>query len=303
MTSGWEGTWTALVTPFREDGHLDLPALERLVEDQIEQGVEGLLACGSTGEAAMLEPDEWERVVATVVRRAAGRRPVLAGTGQITTTHTIHRTRLAADLGVQGVLVVTPPYVKAPQEGLARHFRDVASATALPLVAYSVPSRTGSRLEASTVERLHRESAIAALKDASGDLRLASSILSRCDLPLLSGDDELTLPILSLGGCGVVSVASNLVPRRMGDLVRAFRAGNLTLARTIHRGLFPLLRGLGISTNPVPIKAALARMGRVSATIRPPLVPLEEPEEEALEAALEAAGLLAVKTAPAGGCA
>jgi len=283
------GCYTALITPFR-DGQLDLPALRALVERQIAGGVSGLVPCGTTGETPALTAAEWESVVAMVIETAHGRVPVIAGTGSNSTASTIEQTRRARTLGADGALVVTPYYNRPTQEGLFGHFAAIAEAVDLPLVLYNVPGRTGVNMSPETAIRLAPIPGIVAIKEASGSLDQASQIV--CDAPdgfaVLSGDDSLTLPIMGVGGTGIVSVVSNIVPEAVSALTAACLAGDFALGRAIHRSLFDLCRAMFVETNPVPVKTAAALLGHCTPEVRLPLAPLSEAARRRVESALAA---------------
>ena len=283
------GCYTALVTPFR-GGRVDEPALSALVERQIAGGVSGLVPCGTTGEAPALSAAEWERVVAIVIETAAGRVPVLAGTGGNNTAVVIARTRRARTLGADGALVVTPYYNRPTQEGLYRHFAAIAEAVDLPLVLYNVPGRTGVNLLPETTARLAELPGIAGIKEASGALDQASQIVHEAGagFVVLSGDDSLTLPIMSIGGGGVVSVVANIAPEAVSALTRACLDGDLVRARALHLALFDLCRAMFVETNPVPVKTAAALLGYCAPDVRLPLAPLGAAARERVERALEA---------------
>lgn len=270
------GCTVALVTPFR-DGAVDEEGLRRLVEWHIEQGTPVLSPVGTTGESPTLSHDEHERVIALVIETAAGRARVMAGTGSNSTTEAIRLTRFAARAGADAALSVAPYYNRPNQEGLYRHFAAIAEAVDIPIVLYNIPARTGRNVEPETVERLAKLGPIVAVKEASGSLDQVSELLARTDLTILSGDDSLTLPMLSVGAEGVVSVVGNLVPREVTALVDSYRAGRVDEARERHAALFPLARDLlGLAPNPIPVKAALSLLGRCRAEVRLPLCPLDE---------------------------
>ena len=278
-TKGQEfaGCTVALVTPFR-DGAVDEEGLRRLVEWHIEQGTPVLSPVGTTGESPTLSHDEHERVIAIVIETAAGRARVMAGTGSNATAEAIRLSRFAARAGADAALSVAPYYNRPNQEGLYRHFAAIADAVDIPIVLYNIPARTGRNVEPETVERLAKLGPIVAVKEASGSLDQVSELLSRTDLTILSGDDSLTLPMLSVGAEGVVSVVGNLVPREVGALVEAYQGGRVEEARGRHARLFPLSRDLlGLAPNPVPVKAALSLLGRCRDEVRLPLCPLDEP--------------------------
>jgi 4-hydroxy-tetrahydrodipicolinate synthase len=286
------GVTVALVTPFR-DGEVDYQALRDLVEWQVGQGTPVISPVGTTGECPTLSHDEHERVIATVVEQARGRAKVMAGTGSNATSEAIRLTKFAAKVGADGALLVSPYYNRPTQEGLYAHFARIAEACDLPQVLYNIPSRTGRDVEADTVERLARLGPIVAIKEASGSLDRVSDLAVRTDLTILSGDDSLTLPMMAVGAEGVVSVVGNLVPKDVIALIDAFRAGDIGEARRIHQKLFPLCRDLlGIATNPIPIKQALALLGRGNGELRLPLLPPDARGIEALRRSLVRYGLL-----------
>jgi 4-hydroxy-tetrahydrodipicolinate synthase len=270
------GAWTALITPFR-DGAIDEPALRSLVEMQIAGGISGLVACGSTGETPTLTPEEYTRVIGIVIAQADGRVPVMAGTGTNDTASTLDRTRIAERSGAAAALIVMPYYNRPTQEGLYQHIRHVAEQSDLPIVLYNVPGRTGSDIQPATVARLALLETVIGIKEASGDLDRASEIIRRTDpaFTVLSGDDSLTLPIMSVGGRGVISVVSNIVPRAMSDLTAAALAGDFVRARAIHHELLDLCGAMFVETNPVPVKAAAELLGLATSEVRLPLVNLE----------------------------
>jgi 4-hydroxy-tetrahydrodipicolinate synthase len=286
------GCTVAMVTPFR-DGLVDETALRSLVEWQITQGTPTLSPVGTTGESPTLSHEEHERVIALVVETAAGRARVMPGTGSNATAEAIRLTRFAARAGADGALLVAPYYNRPNQEGLYRHFATIAEAVDLPLVLYNIPGRTGRNVEPETVERLAKLGPIVAIKEAAGSLDQVSEILARTDLTVLSGDDSLTLPMLAVGAEGVVSVVANLVPRDVRALIEAFLKGKLEEARDRHARLFPLCRELlGLAPNPVPLKAAMAMLGRGNGELRLPMCAIDEKAREILRQALFRYGLL-----------
>jgi 4-hydroxy-tetrahydrodipicolinate synthase len=286
------GLTVALITPFR-NGEVDFAALGRLVDWHIEQGTDGLAPVGTTGESPTLDHQEHERVIAAVAERAAGRIKVLAGTGSNSTREAIRLTRFAKQAGADGVLMVGPYYNKPTQEGYYRHFAAIAEAVDLPIVLYNIPGRTGSNILPETIARLAKIPTIVGIKEATGSLDQASQIACLCDLTILSGDDSLTLPLLSIGGRGVISVVGNIVPRDMKALIAAFEAGKLKEAREWHRKLFPLCRDmLEAATNPIPIKTAMKFLGRDTGELRLPLCPLDTAGEGRLRQVLREYGLL-----------
>ncbi|HUX00119.1 MAG: 4-hydroxy-tetrahydrodipicolinate synthase [Phycisphaerae bacterium] len=288
----FSGTLVALVTPFR-DGQVDYAAIERLVEWHVEQGTDGLVPVGTTGESPTVDIEEHERIIRTVVERAAGRLPVVAGTGGNATAEAIHLTRFAKEVGADASLQVCPYYNKPTQEGLYRHFAAIAEAVDLPMVLYNIPSRTGVSMTPATIARLADVPQIVAIKEATGSMDQASEILSRCALTVLSGDDSLTLPLMALGAQGVISVVANLVPKDVKRLTEAMLAGDLETAQEAHRRLFPLCRAMFLETNPIPVKAAMKLTGLLeSDEKRLPLTDLGPENAAALKKALEAYGLL-----------
>ncbi|RME25179.1 MAG: 4-hydroxy-tetrahydrodipicolinate synthase [Deltaproteobacteria bacterium] len=288
----FQGTMTALVTPFR-DGKPDIEALGRMVDRQIEAGIHGLVACGTTGEAAAMTIEERLLVVKTVIERTAGRVPVIAGSGTNNTRATVETTKKMAELGVQGVLVVTPYYVKPTQAGLLRHYEEVAK-VGVPVVAYNVPGRTGVSFQPETVERLAGIDNVVALKEATGDMKFTAELARRVPegFSLLSGDDFTYLPFLACGGRGCISVVSNVDPKRAASLYDRFAAGNLDEARGVFFELLPLVQALFVESNPIPAKAAMHMLGLCEKEIRLPLTWLSEKHEPALRKILAGLGLL-----------
>jgi 4-hydroxy-tetrahydrodipicolinate synthase len=286
------GVTVALVTPFR-GGEVDYESLKRLVDWHVEQGTDGLAPVGTTGESPTLDHEEHERVIATVVERAAGRLKIMPGTGSNSTREALRLTRFAKKAGADAALMVGPYYNKPTQEGYYRHFAAVAEAVDLPVILYNIPGRTGSNILPETIARLARLPTIVAVKEATGSLDQASQIAALCDLTILSGDDSLTLPLLSVGGRGVISVVGNIVPRDMKALVTAFDAGRVREAQEWHRKLFPLCRDLlGVATNPIPIKCAMKLLDRGSGELRLPMCPLDAAGEARIRQSLQAYGLL-----------
>ncbi|HEY0970582.1 MAG TPA: 4-hydroxy-tetrahydrodipicolinate synthase [Gemmatimonadales bacterium] len=288
------GCGTALVTPFRADGGIDERALGELVEWQMTEGVDFLVPCGSTGEAATMTPDEQARVVSVVAERAAGRVPVIAGAGSNDTRRAVELSRMMRDAGATHLLHTSPMYNKPPQRGIVAHFRAVAEATELPVVLYNVPGRTASNMEARTTLALAEVPNVVAIKEASGNLTQVMEILRERPphFAVLSGDDALTLPIMSAGGDGVISVTSNATPRLMARVVECMLAADMAGAREAHERLLPWMGAAFLESNPIPVKAALAMMGRIENVLRLPLLPLDRRHESALRAALETAGAL-----------
>jgi 4-hydroxy-tetrahydrodipicolinate synthase len=293
-TSSPTGCGTALATPFTPSGAIDEASLRRFVDWQIDEGIDFLVPCGSTGEAATMSLAEQRRVVEIVVEQARGRVAVVAGACSNGTAKAIELSRELKAAGATHLLHVAPMYSKPPQRGMALHFRRIADAVDLPIILYNVPSRTGCNIEAATTLELAAHERIVGTKEASGLLPQITDILvGRPDgFAVLSGDDELTLSICALGGDGLISVASNAAPRLMSELVRAARAGDAGRARELHRRALPLMRAASVESNPIPIKAALAMLGRFESVLRSPLVTLESRHEAVVRAALEHAGAL-----------
>lgn len=286
------GLTVALVTPFR-DGAVDEGRLKSNVDWQVEQGTAGVAPCGTTGESPTLSHDEHERVIDLVCTRAAGRLNVIAGTGSNSTAEAVRLTKSAQRSGADAALMVAPYYNKPTQEGFYQHFAAVADACDLPIVLYNIPGRTGKNIEPETICRLAELTTIVAVKESTGDLDQASAIAVGSDLTILSGDDSLTLPILSVGGSGAVSVAGNIVPADLTAMIDAYRAGDPAEALQRHAKLFPLCRALlGLSSNPIPLKAAMARLGKDTGEVRLPLVELDAALKPRLEQALKDYGLL-----------
>jgi len=290
-TNRLTGCGTALVTPFNGDGSVDEAALRALVDWQIDEGIHFLVPCGSTGEAATMTVDEHERVVRATVEQARGRVPVVAGAGSNDTKKAIELSHRMRDAGATHLLHTSPMYNKPPQRGIVAHYRAIAEAVSLPIVIYNVPGRTGSNIEAKTTIEMASIPGIAAVKEASGSLsQIADIIRGRpSSLSVLSGDDELTLPVMALGGDGIVSVVSNATPRLMAQLCDRMRAGDFDAARKLHFQLLAWMRAAFIESNPLPVKAALAMMGRIQNHLRLPLVPMADTHTAAVRAALQAA--------------
>jgi 4-hydroxy-tetrahydrodipicolinate synthase len=272
----FSGTFTALVTPFR-NGEVDVEALEGMVEFQIQHGVSGLVPCGTTGETPAMSEAEDRVVVETVMRVADGRVPVIAGTGSNSTDMAIKYTKMAEEVGADGSLQVAPYYNKPTQEGLYRHFAAIAESTDLPLVLYNIPGRTGVTISAETMARLAEIPNVVGVKDSTLSMNMISDVISLCgeEFDVLSGDDPMTLPLVALGGRGVISVASNVAPGAVSDMVRALLEGYWERGRELHYELLPLFRALFVETNPIPVKTAASLLGLCSDEMRLPLVPME----------------------------
>lgn len=286
------GVTVALVTPFKS-GEIDWDELRRLVDWHVEQGTDCLAPVGTTGESPTLDHDEHERVIAAVCEYARGRIKLMPGTGSNNTREAIRLTKFAKKAGATGALQVGPYYNKPTQEGYYKHFAAIADAVDLPIVLYNIPGRTGSNILPETIARLAAIPSIVAIKEATGLMDQASQIAALCDLTILSGDDSLTLPLMSLGGRGVVSVVGNIVPRDMKALCSAFEKGDFAGALKWHRKLFPLCRDLlGVATNPIPIKTAMKLLGRGNGEMRLPMCPLDAAGEKRIRDTLTGYGLL-----------
>jgi 4-hydroxy-tetrahydrodipicolinate synthase len=282
----------AMITPFR-DGSVDYDALRRQVEFQVDAGTKCLCPVGTTGESPTLSHDEHEKVISEVVQTAAGRLKVMAGTGSNSTAEALRLTRWAAKEGADAALVVAPYYNKPTQEGFYQHYKQVAEAVQIPICVYNIPGRTAKNIEPETICRLAEVDNITMVKEATGQLDQASHILAATDLTVLSGDDSLTLPLMSIGGEGVISVVGNIIPQDMIQLVRAHQEGDIKRAIQWHHKLFPLCRDmLGLATNPIPIKIAMKMLGRDSGDLRLPMTPLDSAGESKLQQTLTGYGLL-----------
>jgi len=285
------GSMTAIVTPFK-NGKVDENGLRKLIDFQIENGTQALVPCGTTGESATLSYEEHNKVIDITIKHTNGRIPVIAGTGSNSTDETLMLTKHAKDAGADACLLITPYYNKPTQNGLYAHFIKVADSVDIPIVLYNVPGRTSVNMEPETVAKLSEHKNIVAIKEASGNLDQISKIISLCNIIVLSGDDSLTLPILSIGGKGVISVASNIVPKDVAELVTAFEKGDIAKARRLHYKLLPLCKILFVETNPIPVKTALAMIGMIDGELRLPLVPLVDNNKIKLRKALEDYGLI-----------
>jgi 4-hydroxy-tetrahydrodipicolinate synthase len=289
----FKGSIVAIVTPFR-DGKVDEEAYRRLIEFQIENGTGAIVPCGTSGESATLNMEEHSRVIDIAVDAINKRVPVIAGTGGNSTSEAIELTAHAKKSGVDGTLQVTPYYNKPTQEGLYRHFRAIAEAVPLPQVLYNVPGRTSVNMLPETVARLAELPEVVAIKEASGNLGQMAEIvrLAGDKITLLSGDDNMTLPVLALGGKGVVSVVANIVPKDTADMVNAWEEGNVEKAKELYYRLFPLFQAMFFETNPIPVKTSLALMGKIQNELRLPLCPMAPANLEKLKKALQDYGLI-----------
>jgi 4-hydroxy-tetrahydrodipicolinate synthase len=295
MRQAWTGVGTALVTPFTREGALDEAAVRRLARRQIDGGVHFLVPCGTTGESPTLTHEEHLRVVELVLEEASGRVPVLAGAGGYNTDEVAHLARELEDLGAQGILSVTPYYNKPTQDGLVRHYETVASHTSLPIVLYNVPGRTGCNVEPRTVARLAAVPNIVGVKEASGNMTQMCEVVRLVpdDFIVLSGDDALTLPLMAVGGRGIISVASNVAPGEMVRMVEAAERGDFTAARAAHQTLMRLMLVNFVESNPIPVKAAMAMLGLLEERYRLPMVPPGEASRTRIAEVLGEMGLTA----------
>ncbi len=287
----FRGAITALVTPFKPNFDVDFDAYGRLVDFQIDQGIDGIVPCGCTGEAATLSHEEQAECIRFVVKRVGGRVPVIAGTGSNSTREALALTRIAKEAGADAALLITPYYNKPTPEGQIAHYTTIADAVDIPIVLYNVPSRTGTNMLPETVATLAKHKNIVAIKEAGGSVDQVSQIRKLSGITVLSGDDSLTLPMMAVGATGVISVASNVVPGKVAALCRAFEKGDITEAQRIHYELMPLFKGLFLETNPMPVKAALAKMGLIQNVLRLPLTPMRAEPYAKLEAILKELGL------------
>jgi 4-hydroxy-tetrahydrodipicolinate synthase len=294
MFRGFVGCGTALVTPFKKDLSLDEETLRRLVRRQIDAGINFLVPCGTTGESPTLSQEEHLRVVAITLEEAKGKVPVLAGAGGYNTHHVIETARACERLGADGILSVTPYYNKPTQEGLFHHFKAIASSISLPIILYNVPPRTNVNIDPPTLRRLSEIENVIGVKEASGSIAQITQVIQQVpeEFLVLSGDDALTLPLAAMGGRGIISVASNEIPKEMVQLAELCLAGNFAEARALQRKLLPLLEINFIETNPVPVKAAMAEMGLLELAFRLPLVPPRTENQAKIRTVLESLALL-----------
>lgn len=289
----FKGSIVAIVTPFKK-GKIDEKALEKLIEWHIKEGTHGVVPCGTTGEASTLDYEEHYRVIEITVKTANKRIPVIAGTGSNSTDEAIMITKKAEKLGADAALLVTPYYNKPTQEGLYRHFKEIADKTGLPLILYNVPGRTSVNLLPQTVARLAEIPRIVGIKEATGDMKQVSEIIRLCGdrITVLSGDDFTNLTLLALGGKGAISVTANVCPSDMAELFNAWERGDIARAREIHYKLEPINKAMFIETNPIPVKTALAMMGKIREEFRLPLCEMSPANKEKLAEVLRSAGLI-----------
>lgn len=283
----YQGSFVALVTPFKDDGSVDEKKFRELIEFQIKNGTDGIVPCGCTGEAATLTHEEQKKVIKVAVETVNKRVPVIAGTGSNSTEEAIDLTSYAQKAGADGALIITPYYNKPTPEGQYRHYAKIAKTADIPIMLYNVPSRTGISIFPETVARLSKIENIVAIKEASGSTDQTSQILSLCDICVLSGDDSMTLPLMSIGAKGVVSVVANITPREVSDMVKAFLNKNLEKAKKLHYHLFPLIKAMFIETNPIPVKTAMRILGKLNGNLRLPLCTIDPKNEERLKEVLQ----------------
>jgi 4-hydroxy-tetrahydrodipicolinate synthase len=290
----FKGCGTALITPFRKDLSLDEAAMRRLVERQIQAGIDFLVPCGTTGESPTLTRAEHLRVVEITLEAAQGKVPVLAGAGGYNTAEVIELAQELRHLGVDGILSVTPYYNKPTQEGLYQHYQAIAGAVQLPIIVYNVPGRTGVNVETATLKRLSAVDNIVGVKEASGNIAQVAAVCHQmpANFAILSGDDAITIPLISLGGCGLISVASNEIPAEMTKLTNLARAGDFAGARALQRTWLPLMEINFVESNPIPVKAAMAMMGLIEPAYRLPMCPPQPHHQAKIETVLKSAGLL-----------
>jgi 4-hydroxy-tetrahydrodipicolinate synthase len=293
MRRTFTGCGTALVTPFRRDGSLDEPSVSRLARRQIEAGIHFLVPCGTTGECPTLTEQEQVRVVELVVAEANGRIPVLAGAGGYNTDEVIHAAKRMRAAGADGILSVTPYYNKPTPEGLFQHYRAISDAVQMPIVVYNVPGRTGVNVDPATLVRLTAIANVVAVKEASGNATQMCEICAAVpdDFIVLSGDDALTLPLMAIGGRGIISVASNEIPAEMSRLVELAESGDFAGARALHQRILPLMQINFVESNPIPVKSAMASMGLLEEVYRLPMVPPTPASKKRIEAVLQSLGM------------
>ena len=297
----FRGCGTALVTPFRQDGSVDESALRNLVAWQVESGIDFLVPCGTTGETPTLSHDEWLQVIGITIEVVAGRVPILGGATSNSTQDAVNKAKeLAALPGVNGILTASPYYNKPTQEGQYRHFRAIAEAVDKPIILYNVPGRTGANIEPGTLARLSEVSNIAGVKEASGNITQMAEVCNAVPeaFAVFSGDDAVTLPLIALGGVGIISVASNEIPREMAEMTRAALANDWETARRIHRKFLPLMLGNFIESNPLPVKAVLAMMGKIEENYRLPMLPMRRDMRSKLQKIAADVGLISKPAAP-----
>ena len=287
----YSGSFVALVTPFDGNGDIDYTAYEQLIEFQIEGGTHGLVPCGCTGEAATLTHDEQKSIIQFAIEKVNGRIPVIAGTGSNNTKEAVGLTRFAKEAGADGALLITPYYNKPTPEGQIAHYTTIAD-EGLPVMLYNVPGRTGTKMSADTIAKMNEHPNIVSVKEACGSVDQVTEILHKCDINVMSGDDGLTLPMISVGATGVVSVAANVVPDKVAALCHLANAGDYAGAKAVHYELVDLIDALFAESNPLPVKAILAKMGKIENTLRLPLTPITDAGWAKVEPVAKAMGLL-----------
>lgn len=291
----FEGSMVALVTPFK-DNKVDEKTLRKLVKFQIENGTDVLVPCGTTGESATLSTEEHEHVIDVVISEAKGKAKVVAGAGSNNTAEALEFTKYAKEAGADGALIITPYYNKPTQEGIYQHFKALSDNVDIPLVAYNIASRTGRNIEPATMSRMAKLKNVVAVKEASGDLKQMAEIKRLCgkDFDLISGDDALTLPVLAIGGVGIISVVANIVPKDVSGMIRAYEDKNMKLASEIYYKLMPLVNAMFIETNPIPVKTSMGLMGMIEPTLRLPMCAMLESNLDKLKKALREYKLISV---------
>lgn len=288
----FQGSFPALITPFGDDFEIDFDAYGRLIDFHLENGTDGIVPCGCSGEAATLSHDEQKKLIRFAVERVAGKIPVVAGTGSNNTKEAVGLTRYAKEVGCDGALLITPYYNKPTPAGQIAHYTTVAEEAGIPIMLYNVPGRTGTKISPETIAALSKVPNIVSVKEACGSVDQVSQILGQCDINVMSGDDSLTLPMMVVGAKGVVSVAANVIPGIMSELCAAANAGDYDKARELHYKILPLTTALFFETNPMPVKAALAKMGMIKNTLRLPLVPMTDESASRLDPVLKDLGLI-----------
>ena len=288
----FKGSFPALVTPFKSNFDIDFDAFGRLIDFHLENGTNGIVPCGCTGEAGTLTHQEQKECIKFTMERVAGRIPVIAGTGSNNTKESIDLTLFAKEMQCEGALLITPYYNKPTPAGQIAHYTAIAQAAEIPIMLYNVPGRTGTKMSPETIAEASKVENIIAIKEACGSVDQVSQILNLCDITVVSGDDSLTLPMIAVGATGVVSVAANVVPKQVSELCAAANAGDFARAREIHYQLLPIFGALFLETNPIPVKAALAAMGLIENILRLPMTPLTDGAWGELEPALKAQGLV-----------
>jgi len=287
----FKGTYVALVTPFK-DGLVDFDTLDKLVDFHVKAGIAGIVPCGTTGESPTLSHEEHDAGIARVIKRNNGRLHIMAGTGSNSTAEAVRLTRHAEENGADSALIVAPYYNKPTQEGLYQHYKAVAEATKLPIVIYNIPGRCGVEIAPETIAKLSKIKNIRAVKHATGSMDGASALRAMCDIEILSGDDSMTLPLMAIGGTGVISVIANIVPKDTKALTDAALAGDFRKAEKLHRKLFPLSKNMFIATNPIPVKAAMGMLGMCSDELRLPMCQMDDALKQKLRQTLVEYGLL-----------